>query len=198
MIGSKKKSGRAKRFLFATPILVLMGVTLSGCFVSREISHVRRDIERTWPEAEFDREFVVSVGPGLFNTLGWMAYHSQDEDGIRFGQYLSDIRRVKVGVFNVRSLPEDEVLDIPSLARFVDDGWMKAAVVRDRGETIWALYRERHNAVRDMFFLVLDPDELVIVRVEGNLSRLLARVVEDELFTRDLFDSRKGKRKQRR
>jgi len=170
-----------------TLIAVATCVLLSGCLYSREIAHVKRDIEREFPGSEFDREIVLSVGPGFFRTIEWLARHTADEDGRHAADYISELRRVKLGVYETLKLPYEGELDLPSLKRFDREGWIKAATVRDRDELVWVLYRERYDEIRDMFFLILDDDELVIVRVEGNLNRLLEKVMEDERFAADLF-----------
>lgn len=180
---SRMNSHVSKRLL-----LLLACLMLSGCMVSREISHVRRDIEREFPGAEFDKEFVISVGPGFFNTVGWLAERVDDYDARRIADYLSEIRRVKVGVYRTEQLPYEGDLELASLRRFNENGWELAVKVRDEDELVWVLYREWYDEVRDMFILVLDDENLVIVRVEGYLNRLLEKIVEDETYATRLFD----------
>jgi len=163
-------------------------LSLSGCLYSSEIAHVRRDIEREFPGSSFDREFVLTVGPGFFNTLGWIAEHVDDHETRRIGEYMAEIRRVKVGVYRTESLPYEGNLELEELQRFRRNGWQVAAKVRDDDELVWVLYRERYDEVRDIFVLSLDNDELVIVRVEGNLNRLLEKIVADETYATRLFD----------
>jgi len=169
-------------------LILLAGLMLSGCMVSREISDVRRDIEKEFPGAEFDKEFVISVGPGFFNTVGWLAERVDDYDARRIADYLSEIRRVKVGVYRTEQLPYEGDLELESLRRFNENGWELAVKVRDDDEMVWVLYREWYDEVRDMFILVLDDENLVIVRVEGYLNRLLEKIVEDETYATRLFD----------
>lgn len=168
--------------------LLLSVLMISGCMYSREISHIRRDIEREFPGAEFDREFVVSVGPGFFDTVGWLAERVDDYDARRIGDYLNEIRRVKVGVFRTERLPYEGDLELESLQRFSENGWELAVKVQDDQEIVWVLYREWYDEVRDMFILVLDDEDLVIIRIEGYLNRLLEKIVEDETYATRLFD----------
>lgn len=163
-------------------------LTLTGCLYSREIAHVRRDIEREFPGSSFERKFVVTLGPGFFNTLGWIAERVDDHETRRIGEYLTEIRRVKVGVYRTESLPHEGNLELEELQRFRRNGWQVAVKVRDDDELVWVLYRERYAEVRDMFVLSLSEDDLVIVRVEGNLNRLLEKIVADETYATRLFD----------
>ncbi len=171
---------------FALALTVCL--TLTGCFYSREIAHIRRDIEREFPGSSFDREFVVTVGPGFFSTVGWLAERVDDHETRRIGEYLTEIRRVKVGVYRTESLPYEGDLELEELQRFRRNGWQVAAKVRDDDELVWVLYRERYEEVRDVFVLALSEDDLVIIRVEGNLNRLLEKIVADETYATRLFD----------
>ncbi len=168
-------------------LVVVMGTALGGCIVSREISHVRNEIESEFPGAEFDTEVIVSVGPGLFRTLGWILRRVPDEDANLAAAYLRDVHRVKVGVFRTRELPLDGDLELHTLRRFERNGWSVAARVREDDEQVWVLYRERYGHIRDMFVLVLDPDELVIVRFEGDLNEIVRLAREDEVFVMDIL-----------
>jgi len=168
--------------------LLLSILMLSGCMYSREISHIRRDIEREFPGAEFDREFVVSIGPGFLDTVGWLAKRVDDYDARRIGDYLHEIRHVKVGVYSTQRLPFEGDLELESLQRFSKNGWELAVKFRDEHEIVWVLYREWYDEVRDMFILVLDDEDLVIVRIEGYLNRLLEKIVDDETFATRIFD----------
>ena len=58
----------------------------------------------------------------------------------------------------------------------------------DEQEIVWVLYREWYDEVRDMFILVLDDEDLIIVRIEGYLNRLLQKIVEDETYATRLLD----------
>ena len=93
-------------------------VLLSGCFYSREIVHTRRDIERHYPDARFDREVVVSVGPGALRALGWVTGLVPEEEAQMARDYLHEIERVKVGVYRTEHLPPLENMDLPALRRF--------------------------------------------------------------------------------
>jgi hypothetical protein len=168
-------------------LVVVFGSVLSGCIVSREISHIRNEIEAEFPGAEFDTEVIISVGPGLFKTLGWILSRVPDEDANLAAAFLRDVHRVKVGVFRTRELPIDGDLELHTLRRFEREGWSMAARVREDDEQVWVMYRERYGHIRDMFVLVLDPDELVIVRFEGNLNEIVRLALEDEMFVMDIF-----------
>jgi len=165
----------------AVPLLLvcLLAPLLSGCFYSREISHVRRDLERQYPAAHFDREVVVQIGPSTIRTLGWIAGRVPEEEAQMASDYLREIHRIKVGVYHVEDLPPLDEVDLPHLRRFERDGWEVAVTVREDDEVVWVLYREWYDSVRDLYVLVLNEDELVIASVQGRLDALLQQIVED-------------------
>ena len=110
-----------------------------------------------------------------------------DDDANLAGAFLRDVHRVKVGVFRTREIPRDGDLELHTLKRFERDGWGVAARVREDDEQVWVMYRERYGHIRDMYVLVLDPDELVIVRFEGDLNEIVRLALEDEMFVMDIL-----------
>lgn len=157
----------------------LMAVSLSGCIYSHEIAQTRKAIEREYRDADFDYLFMFTMGPGSMRTMKWLAKYVDDDDVQIARSYLDDVKRIQVGVFDVDDLPDLEDMDVPALKRFQRGGWETAVKARDRDEMVWVMYRERHDAVRDLYVIVLDYDTMVLARVQGNLNRLLERAVRD-------------------
>ena len=176
-----------RRFRYVSTAVILV-VFLSGCVVSREISQIRHDIEDEFPGAVFDKQVVITVGPVFFRTLGWIARHADDEDAYRAAGYIKEMRRAKVGVFKTERLPENGVPDFDSLRRFERNGWQTAAKVHEGNDHVWVMYRERYESIRDMFVLVLNEDDFVIIRIEGDLNDIVMRAMEDEAFVREMMD----------
>jgi len=160
-------------------LIIVLSVPHSGCFYSREISQVRRDIARAYPDAHYKRGLVVSLGPLSLHTIGWIAGLVPEEEAQMASDYLSEIRKVQVGVFDAEYGVSTEGLDISSLRRFQHGNWEVAAKIRDDEELVWVLYREHHDTVRDIFVVVLSEEDMVLARVEGHLNRLLTRVMDD-------------------
>ena len=61
----------------------------------------------------------------------------------------------------------------------LDEGWEMAIKAREHGESIWVMYRSDDDEIREVYIIVLDPDELVLVKVRGRLDRLFAKVMEE-------------------
>lgn len=169
-------------------ILLLLTLPMAGCFYSREIAQTRRDLERQYPGARFDREVVVSLGPGSLRALGWLAGLVPEDEPQMASSYLREISRVKVGVYKTEYLPNLSEFDPISLDRFQRDGWEMAVKTHEDNDAVTVMYKEREGSVRDLYVIVLSEDELVLVRFKGHLDRLLAKVMADEVYLRSLAD----------
>ncbi len=166
-------------------IVLVLGSALSGCIYSLEINRTRQTIEREFPGAEFDQKIVLSIGSFGLRTAGWFVELADDDDIENLSRYVSDLDRVKVGIYETESLPAVPGTGAPVLRQLVDQGWEPAVQVREDGEHVWILYRARRDRVRDVLVIVLNDQELVIARLKGHLDRLVTRAIEDyRPFTR--------------
>ena len=177
-----------RRTLLTLLAVLVFAVPLAGCFYSREIARTRRDIERAYPDARFDREIVVNLGPGSMRALGWLAGLVPEDEPQMASDYLYEISRVKVGVYRTEDLPDLDAVNLSAVDRFERDGWDVAAQMREDDEVFWLLYKERRNEVRDLYVVVLSEEELVLARIRGHLNRLMTKIVEDHDRWRDYVE----------
>lgn len=167
---------------FTPPFLFFLAMLLcSGCFYSREIAHIRTDVEDIL-DARFDQEVVVTVGPRAFRTISWIARRVPDVYAQMASDYVGEIDRVKVGVYTVRDRPTHRTLAMDKVPRFRRSGWEVAVRVEEDEDTVWVLYRERYGSIRDMLVLALNDDEFVIARVQGHLNELVQMAAQDAHF----------------
>lgn len=162
------------------PILMMM---TSGCLWAPGLDGVRKEIQDQIPGSHFEREFAISLGPislGLARTITKMV---PDEDANMASGYLKEIKNVKVAVYDAYDIPRDFELKTPwRLERLLEEeDWEMAVKVREDGESVWVLYREDSDTVRELFVVVLNDDELVLVKAEGRLDRLMEKVMEDHV-----------------
>jgi hypothetical protein len=174
-----------KRFLPHLIAVLVLVPTLTGCMVSREMTHIRDDIEEIL-DAKFEREVVVTVGPRSLRAASWITGQVPDIYAQMASDYVREIDRVKVGVYQVRERPSTTELRLDKVPRFKRSGWEVLVRVEQDGDTVWVLYRERYENVRDMLVLVLDSEQLVIARVEGHLNELVRLAVADATFFKDV------------
>jgi hypothetical protein len=171
----------------AVLILLPLALSLSGCIWAPELEEVRRELEREIPGARFETEFKLTLGPASLGLARMMVGLVPDAE--EAGRYLKDIYRVKLAVYRTESLPAIGELRLPGRLRrqLERSGWEVAVKVREKDEVVWILYREYRNTIRDIYIVVLDQDELVLVRLEGRLDRLFARAMEEHGDLQEVF-----------
>jgi hypothetical protein len=157
--------------------LALVSLILSGCFTSRELASYQREIVRNNPEVDLRRNFVLNLGPGTIHMLERASGIWEADQPIEVRDYLSDIDRVKIGVYDVRHRRGS--LQPTTYSLPVRQGWTPAVIVREDGEATSILYRETRRSVRDLLVVHASDEQVVVVRLEGNLGRLLRRAMDD-------------------
>ena len=88
---------------------------------------------------------------------------------------LKGIAKIEVGIYNVvdsRDPVESGMADLEFA------GWEPIVRIRDGDERIQILCRTEGERIRAMLVVVLDGDELVVVRLKGNLHKFLPGALE--------------------
>lgn len=166
---------------FVPLALLLLLLPLTGCLYSREMARTRHAVEQH-TGADLDRQVVFTIGPLGLRTVGWMAGLSGDDEVALARTYLRDVRRVKVGVYEVEAPGLLDGTAFPPVRRLERRGWETLVRVREDDEAVWVLYRERKGRIRDLYVVALDDEELVLARVKGRLDRMVARALHERTF----------------
>ncbi len=159
-------------------VLLLLGLSFTGCSYTSEITRTKHHIEHN-STIDAQTGVVVSIGPGIFHTTGFLAKFVDDEDAQMASRLAYGIRRIKAGVYPLSYASDLEEIDIPEMERFKKRGWKAALKVEDENEVGWILYRERNRRVRDMFVVVITDEEMVLARIQGNLTELLEVALDE-------------------
>ena len=157
--------------------LVLVVLASPGCFWSGELASVRHDFEKQIPGSSFDKNIELSLGPIMLSAARLVTALVPGADEAR--PWLKGLSRVQVGVYkaDIGSMGE---LQMPRrLQSLLDDGWESAVRVRDDNEAVWVLYRPDGDRVREVFVVVLNSNELVLVKAKGKLDRLVAAALHE-------------------
>jgi len=162
-----------------TAVLAAATLATPGCLWAPELSSVRRDIERQLPDASFDKEFELSLGPVTLAFARLVTCLIPPAREAR--QYLRDVSRVQVAVYDHAPLAGGaRNLQMPELlGSLIDHGWEMAVKVRDDDQRVWLLFRAEDDVVREVFVVALNEDQLVLVKARGRLERVLARVLRE-------------------
>ena len=168
--------------------LLILGLALSGC-TSYSLTYVRNDLARQMPDAKIGEGYALTFGRFSIGTARFLAGFAGDDDSDMARLVLRDVRKVQFGHYEVEGPVDGSHLVMPNrLRRFVErDGWTHLATFRDPSEAGWVLYRERRDAITDLFVVVLNDEELVLARLSGDLSGIVHSVMESQQFDLPMF-----------
>jgi hypothetical protein len=160
-------------------VLIVVGGAASGCLWAPDLAMVRKDIERQLPGVSFDKEIELTLGPislAFVRLLTRITPGAQDASG-----YLRDVSRIELAVYNTENMPPANTVTMPERLKKMteSEGWELAVKVRDEDELVWVLYRLDDDTVRELYVVVVSDKEMVLVKAEGRLERLVARALSD-------------------
>jgi hypothetical protein len=144
------------------------------------VEQVRWEIQHRFPEARFEREAHIRLGRlslGLIRGLVRMVPGKVDGQ-----EFLTAVHRIDVATYRVLSLPD---LDrIQGETRFEEQlaraGWTMAVRTREEGSRAWMFMRgDERGAIRNLFVVTLEDDELTLVRIDGRLDQAIARAIAE-------------------
>jgi hypothetical protein len=172
-----------KRRLFSFAVLLSLSSLLAGCGGSPTVQQVRWELERRFPEARFVPEEHVHLGRISMGLLRGFVRLAADDDDDRGGiEFVSQVHGVDFASYKVRNLPD--LNGLTSDARFESqlkqNGWSLMVRTREEHESTWIYVRATPDgAVRNLFVVSLEKDELTLVRVDGRLDRALAAAMAE-------------------
>ena len=178
------------------PILLLSLTTAllltGGCFVSTDYS-TDRGVDRIVLD-EIGRDKIANrvhfeLGPMATGLAKFVA--NRVDDAEEAAPFLDCVNRVEVtiteltGLGDLRALRWHERLS----DRYEEEGWELLVRVRDRSENVLVMYKAGREKIEEMLVIVLEPRELVAVKVGGKLDDLIAVALDDDHFGKHLAGS---------
>ena len=162
--------------LFATPLAAL--VVAAGCASAPTSSRVAQSIESTHPECRVEQNSKLVLGrTKLFAVRGLLNLAGEDVDG-EARAILHHLRRIEVSSYNLGSgcKTPDTVMD--PVNRFVADGWTPMVTDVGNHDLTWVMVREdAAGEVAGMLVVSVDPNELEVIRLDGQINELLMEAV---------------------
>jgi len=167
-----------------TWLLLALLPCLTGCLWTPELSQIQGEIERQLPGAQFERDMGISLGPlslGLARFATGFIPVAVAPEAKEAHDYLQEVRRVQLALYNTLALPPLEEVRLPQhlRSRIVNEGWHLAVKKQTEAELVWVLTREESGLIRDIYVILLDREHLALVRVEGRMDQLLAKAMEN-------------------
>ncbi len=170
---------RRRTFALLIPVALL---PLAGCvFHAGRMASTKAALAQHYPEARFERELALNLGPGLLSTAAWLSGGFLPPEQRVYGRYLLNLDHLTIGIYKVSDLPER--FGAEPIAHLLPEDWHTLVKVRAEDEFVWIGHRRGRRILRDLYILTLSEDELVLLRLEGDLDDVLA----DVLARHDVF-----------
>jgi len=175
----------------AIPIFLCALIVVPGCIRLGGPDNVSRHLSR---EAGVDLQ--QEIGLTVTRSGIWLAKKSLKwADDVDIS--LDGLRRVEVGVYTVRGMRGDaaEALDI----NVFPTGWDNWVRIQDEGGQVFVMVRpgEEPDEIRGMLVVVAEEEEWVVVRLYGDLDRILEdtmRFAFDQADRPDLYEKTREER----
>lgn len=161
-----------------------LGLTASGCVMhARTLETTRFGLERELPGARFDSELQLKLGRVSLGLVRRLASLADDEDVEELG-ILRDIRRVELAVYRTESLPSirETAFAIPRERNLRKKGWKTAVRAVSADSASWVLFLEQQGEIRGLLVGALDDDELVLVKIHGDIQGIFERLMEEHVL----------------
>ncbi len=162
-------------------LAALAALFLAGCRDTPSVAGLRWEIERQMPGIHLERESHLRLGRFTFGVLKRVALWAMDDDEEE-REIVTNIRRVELATYRVRGLPAGGELEAPRFERrLAAAGWETVVRVREDDERTWVFYRaDDSGAIRNLYVVALDRDELAVIDLEGRLDRVFAAALADD------------------
>ena len=152
----------------AALLILLIPIVLgTSCIRFRGPEDLRHDLSRA-SGVRLNKEMGVTVT----RSGMWIARKAIKWSADGHTPSLKGVRRVEVGVYQVEGLRkghhERVQLGLEDLPQ-----WTPLVRIRDEEEEVFVLVDEDGEQIKQMLVVVADHDEWVLVRMKGNLNRVL-------------------------
>lgn len=171
--------------LFPIIALILLALTNTGCIgVNKEFRNIRTQILDNLND-DFDKSIEFSIGKAGFFLASKFVKFSDDSDAEDIDKMLKHVSNINIGIYDrltnnsksSRSLLNDVTKSMnknnyQSIVKSIDDDEMVGIFINN----------DDSEEVTEMFAIILSNENLVMLKLNGNLNSLVETVVENEGF----------------
>jgi hypothetical protein len=160
-------------------MLLAVAGTTSGCLWAPGLVLVRKEIERQLPGTRFEKEIELTIGPVSLVFVRLVT--RLVPDAREASDYLRDLSRVELAIYNTKEAPPNMTVSMPEQLQKLQEreDWELAVKVRDDDGLLCLLYRIDGDSVREVYIVSLSDDDLVLVKAQGRLERLVALALSE-------------------
>ncbi len=151
--------------------VVAVGLVLfcSGCMTYKGPRGVADTIEQK-AGVQLHREFGVKLGPISTKIATSLAHHWVDEEDFR------DVHGIAIAVFEVKGRTGAPAQPITAHDLGVD-GWQTMISSRSQDDQLLVLAKPGDGELREMMFVSIDGEEVVVARLKGHLDKLITKTL---------------------
>lgn len=166
------------RSSIAGVLAIALSCALTGCFDDPDIAEVVDLIAWEVEPARLEPRAELRFGRGSLSlarsVCGWV------EECEEYGPLLEGIQQAHIGVYELDgSYPTQRIGSSHDLRFDLEsEGWHVALHAQERrGQTVLALTRVEYGELTGLYVVTCEDDEIVVVKLEGELSRPLDLVL---------------------
>ena len=154
-------------------------ISAAGCVFTPSLDRIQRMVAEQIEPATMKTEVKLNLGPVAISAAKFVTRFAHVEEEVQ--DYLTCIDRVELNVQRISGLSSLRSLRWPKgiEKKLRDDGWEILVKAREDEEIVMVLYKTRKSSIRSMYVLVLNTEELVLVKVDGELDTLAMQAIEN-------------------
>jgi len=165
-----------------TVAILLAAAAAAGCATAATSGRVETTLESALPGCRFERDSAIVLGRtslALLRSLASVADANLDEDA---REILRGVHRIEVVSYRTARGCEIAGPPPPVSRQLTAEGWRTViAAAEGEGELAWVFTREGPDgATSGMLVITLDREELEVVRLDGDIDRVLIAALADD------------------
>ena len=170
------------------PLLALVSllITTTGCIgVNKNFKILRNQVFDSLNE-NFDKTIEFSLGKSAF-MFASKFIHTNEEEDENIKDMLKDVSNICIGIYereekNNFTESSGEILNEISDNLEINN-WDSIVKVNGKDETIGIYIKENDmEEINEMFAVILSNDEMIMLKLNGDLNTLVDRVIEQQGF----------------
>lgn len=178
-----------KKLKILSPFFILFfAVSAAGCFgVDDDFREVRNSVFKFLQAEDVDREIEYSVNNFEVYLLQKIA--SISDEAIDVELMLSKVSNVQIGVYNFQKNEEERKASLRNITKyFKGKGWsdLVKTVTNDNCTMVFVNLANK-EAIRELFIINSEEDELVLLRVRGKLTQLAELLIKNRGTQKKVF-----------
>jgi hypothetical protein len=159
--------------------LLCLGIAAGvSCLTSHEFTDVATTVRTHMYPSQLKTKFTFRFGPMMILAAKMVLKQAAEEEE-PVTEYLQEIRKVQVGIYDVQRSHETSHLTIPPEAEthLTELGWESFVRVRQEKEQVSLFYKQINEEIVSIYAIVFKKDELFIVEVQGRLENIIRKAV---------------------